>query len=255
MKLNEPQGFEHVGPDMDEFIHAGRFERRDVISRITGKHHDDLGHGRMKQRYEYGDKGGIVVIRGADDGDPGAGFAEGGGKPGPNGTGQSGKLKPIAGYPEDKKLAWRNANDETFIKAANDFNQRNGLKPGDPRYIDPQMMKAWAMVESGGEGDKAQFLSDPFQVNKPLDWVDAKATQAGLTKWQKMTPAESARAGLEWLRYKSEIHDTSGGVARMLGVQQSLERYNGRSDHSPQSGKQTHKVWYAATIMALAKQP
>ena len=64
---------------MDEFIHAGRFERRDVISRITGKHHDDLGHGRMKQRYEYGDKGGIVVIRGADDGDPGAGFAEGGG--------------------------------------------------------------------------------------------------------------------------------------------------------------------------------
>ena len=182
-------------------------------------------------------------------------IGEGGGKPGPNGTGQSGKLKPIAGYPEDKKLAWRNANDETFIKAANDFNQRNGLKPGDPRYIDPQMMKAWAMVESGGEGDKAQFLSDPFQVNKPLDWVDAKATQAGLTKWQKMTPAESARAGLEWLRYKSEIHDTSGGVARMLGVQQSLERYNGRSDHSPQSGKQTHKVWYAATIMALAKQP
>jgi hypothetical protein len=56
------------------------------------------------------------------------------------------KLKPVPGYPDTGADSWRAANDQVFIDAAKKFNSERGLKPGDPKYIDPQFIKAWAMV-------------------------------------------------------------------------------------------------------------
>ena len=75
--------------------------------------------------------------------------------------------------------------------------------------MDPQMLKAWTMVESGGEGDKAAFLSDPFQVNNPGDWVHSK-TNYGLSNSEVMTPESSADAALQWLAVKADRPAKSG---------------------------------------------
>lgn len=146
--------------------------------------------------------------------------------------------------PETGKDAWRKANSAIFAQTAQQFNAANNLEPGDPRYIDPQMMKAWAMVESGGS--KAAFLSDPFQVNNRLDW-DAKSL-IGLTKGQVPTPALSASAAVQWLDMKDHrtfnVTDNSGRhkVKRYLGMREALVNYNG----SP------HKESYASRILHLA---
>ena len=170
------------------------------------------------------------------------------------GKAKSSPIKPIEGYPETGKNSWRSDNDEVFIKAAKDYNTKYNLKPGDPGYRTPEFMKAWAMRESGGEGDFKQFASDPFQVNNPGDWADKKASRAGLVKGQKMTPAESARGALEWLRVKSEIHAAAGNLMRTVSDFQSLKNYNGRNDYSRQSGKVTHSSWYAQSILEMANK-
>jgi hypothetical protein len=75
---------------------------------------------------------------------------------------------------------------------------------GDQGYRTPEFLKAWAMRESGGEGDERAFRTDPFQVNNPGDWAPEKI-RMGLRKGQRMTPAISAFAALESLRQKSQI--------------------------------------------------
>ena len=74
-------------------------------------------------------------------------------------------LRAIPGYSDSGLSTWRGANDRVFIEAANRFNTQRGLKPDDPKHIDPLFVKAWAMVESGGS--KLAFLRDPLQVNNP----------------------------------------------------------------------------------------
>lgn len=51
------------------------------------------------------------------------------------------KLKPIPTYPETGADSWRSANDQVFIEAANKFNRERGLKPGDPKYVDPAIQR------------------------------------------------------------------------------------------------------------------
>jgi hypothetical protein len=160
------------------------------------------------------------------------------------------KLKPIVGYPESGASSWRASNDAAFIEAANKFNHHHGLAPGDPMYIDPAFVKAWAMVESGGS--KSAFLRDPLQVNNPADWADEKLRVMGISRRQIMTPATSADAALRWLYYKSFIRDTNGRPGPWIGFERALQRYNGRNKlHS--SGV-PHKVWYAREVMRLYKQ-
>jgi hypothetical protein len=65
-----------------------------------------------------------------------------------------------------------------FTEAANKFNAENGYTPSDPEYVTPGFLKAWAMVESGG--DQGCFGTDPFQVNNPGDWNSKKKEVAGL---------------------------------------------------------------------------
>lgn len=87
-------------------------------------------------------------------------------------------LRPVPGYPEEGSSSWRASNDRAFLEAAKKFNAQRGLKPGNPKYIDPLLIKAWAMVESGGS--RSEFLSDPLQVNVPGDWSVLKQRMTGL---------------------------------------------------------------------------
>lgn len=59
-------------------------------------------------------------------------------------------IAPIRGYPEEGPRAWRKSSDAIFKRVAEEYNARHGLKPGDVQYMHPKLMKAWAMVESGG---------------------------------------------------------------------------------------------------------
>lgn len=164
------------------------------------------------------------------------------------------RIAPMPGYPESGRTSWRSANDAAFIAAADFYNRKYGLKPGDEEFRTPEFLKAWAMREAGGEGDEAAFRSDPFQVNNPPDWVPEKQWIAGLRKGQRMTPAMSAYAALEWLRYKSYDHDGYGKLVRYRGDQAGLEKYNTVSARTRQSGNLPHKVWYASTILQMAEQ-
>ena len=120
----------------------------------------------------------------------------------------------IEGYPETGSNSWRADNDQTFIDACTNYNEKYGLSDGDDGYITPKMLKAWAMVESGGSPDA--FLTDPLQVNNPGDWDDRKTDIAGLTQNQEMTPEASAEAALEWRRYKGTY--TMKQVLKLNGV-------------------------------------
>lgn len=164
------------------------------------------------------------------------------------------RIPTIPGYPEDKRTTWRSSNDAAFIAAANFYNKKYKLKPGDQGYRTPQFLKAWAMRESGGEGDERIYRTDPFQVNNPGDWPQDNAKQriAGLRKNERMTPAKSAYAALEWLRYKAQRFDERGKVIGYRNDLEALQRYNGNRARTRQSGSSPHYVWYAATIMRMA---
>ncbi|MEP6868610.1 MAG: hypothetical protein ABJA20_08840 [Novosphingobium sp.] len=158
-------------------------------------------------------------------------------------------IPPVKGYPEDGKHAWRQANDAIFKQAADEFNQRNGLKPSNVRYMDPKLMKAWAMVESGGSKD--QFLADPFQVNKARDWDDKKLS-IGLHPGQVMTPDASARAALLWLDIKSRKRTVARDgslVTQYMGQRFAFQNYNGNTKID--KNKKEHRDNYVDIISFL----
>jgi hypothetical protein len=163
------------------------------------------------------------------------------------------RVAAMLGYPETPRTAWRSSNDLAFIAAADFYNKEHGLQPGDKGFKIPEFLKAWAMRESGGEGNEREFRTDPFQVNNPGDWADEKREIAGLRRGQSMTPAVSADAALRWLRYKSEIR-RNGRVVGYSDDEEALRAYNGRRDYSRQSGSVAHKFWYARTIVEMANQ-
>jgi len=115
------------------------------------------------------------------------------------------------------------------------------------------MLKAQAMVESGGEKDKQSFLTDPLQVNNPGDWDPQKETICGLTKNQEMTPEQSAMAALEWRRYKGYIHDEEGREVKWRGNWETNRRYNGNTSPAPDGTNRQHRDWYADRIEELSK--
>jgi hypothetical protein len=152
-------------------------------------------------------------------------------------------LRPIAGYSETGTAAWRASNDRVFTEAADKFNRQRGLKPDNPKYIDPLLLKAWAMVESGGS--EAAFMRDPLQVNNPGDWANEKTTIAGLAKGQTMAPELSAQAALKWLEYKGSLRGT------WAGYRTALENYNGNKKKYPHTEGLPHRKWYARQIIRL----
>ncbi len=148
----------------------------------------------------------------------------------------------VRGYPETERSTWRKANDDVFAEAARRFNRRNGYSPSDPQYVSPGFIKAWAMVESGG--DSKAFATDPLQVNNPLDWAKEKRDVTKLTgPHQIMSPETRTDAALKWLQYKS-TWPWGNAAAPYLGRRKALEFYNGSSN----------KKNYAERVLSLAKR-
>ncbi|MEE0998647.1 MAG: RHS repeat-associated core domain-containing protein [Treponemataceae bacterium] len=167
-----------------------------------------------------------------------------------------GKIGEIKGYPETGNTEWRSYNDQIFIDACNSYNEKYNLTEEDDGYITPKQLKAWAMVESGGAGDKEAFLTDPLQVNNPGDWDERKKDICGLEKKQEMTPAISAAAALEWFRYKGFIHDSSGKETIWRGNLEVFQRYNRNTNPPPKNAKTTkttHRDYYADKVIELGK--
>lgn len=108
------------------------------------------------------------------------------------------------------------------------------------------------MVESGGEGNKKEFLSDPLQVNNKGDW-DPKKKDVGLNKGQEMDPYTSAHAAILWWRRKSEIRDETGTVVRYRDERATFEKYNAnRKLDKELDGKVVpHYQWYANEVLRL----
>jgi hypothetical protein len=108
-------------------------------------------------------------------------------------------LKQFPGY----DAGWHQSQDALIRKVTDDFNREKGLKPGDPHYLDPNLVKAWALQESGGHEDVFTG-GDMMQVNVTGDWVPEKSW-FGLKKGEKMDPEKSLRTALEWAWYKGEL--------------------------------------------------
>ena len=164
-------------------------------------------------------------------------------------AGRTPRVRPIVGFPETGKDTWRKAHDAIFERAADQFNAENGLKPGDARYMDPQLMKAWAMVESGGS--KAEFLSDPFQVNKRGDWNKAKK-ELGLSEGKAPGATLGSYAALRWLDMKG--HRTTflkngTKVVVYRGLPAAFMRYNANA-RTDQNGR-PHYENYVEAIKKL----
>ena len=105
-------------------------------------------------------------------------------------------------------------------------------------------------MESGGS--KEAFLTDPFQVNKPGDWVPEKV-RFGLREKQAPGPALGARAALAWLDMKAHkviLNQDGTKTVHYRGMKGALVRYNA----NPKLDKNgvAHKYNYASKIMQLS---
>jgi hypothetical protein len=159
---------------------------------------------------------------------------------------------PISGYPESGKNSWRSQNDKIFNDAVQEFNSKYGYEPGNPAAANAKRLKAQAMVESGSSMHKEVFLSEPLQVNYNGDWVDKKKEICNLEKGEKMTPAKSASAALEWLDYKGWKYDSTGNKSEYMGVEKALRNYTGNVNEYDTHPGQQHRDWYSNKVLELS---
>ncbi len=110
------------------------------------------------------------------------------------------RLNSYAGY--DKP--GHQSNDEMIMRVVAAFNAEKGWDETHPHYLDPNLVKAWALQESGGHMDVFTG-GDMMQVNNPGDWTPEKQQYVGLAKRQKLDPEQSLTAALHWAYYKGEI--------------------------------------------------
>jgi hypothetical protein len=123
----------------------------------------------------------------------------------------------LARYPH----AW----DSIVERVVAERNRRNGVKPGDPTYLDPDLVKAMIMVESAF--NRHAYDTDPMQVNKPgRDWVEDKAA-LGLKQGVPPGHDLGIQAGVAWLDYKSYHYDDRGRKTSFRGWPNSVTAYNG----------------------------
>lgn len=133
-----------------------------------------------------------------------------------------GGLKSVPGFEQ------RNGNDAVIQEAVDQFNAEHGWKPGDKHYLDPMLVKAWALTESGGNKE-IYDSGDMMQVNNPGDWTDDKVKNAGITKGQHLTPQQSLEAALKYAYWKGSIHDAQG-KGTFKSWEYAITRYNGGGD-------------------------
>ena len=169
-------------------------------------------------------------------------------------------IDPIPGYDETGGYAWRKANDQIFLDAVNRYNTVNGYRSGDDGYWTADMLKAQAMVESGG--NRYVFATDPLQVNTSHNWDPKnKPPITGLTSpHQAMTPEISADAALKWLQFKARPRDHSGQPTAYIGDLGALWRYSGDSKPRYKYTKNPNDIgiaeqdWYAMQVLRLAEE-
>lgn len=150
-------------------------------------------------------------------------------------------LSEFAGYGAD----WHQSQDALIQRVVADFNEEKGWDTDHAHYLDANLVKAWALQESGGH--KNVFTSgDMMQVNVTGDYVPEKK-HFGLEKREKVDPEKSLRTALDWAYYKGEVtkgmkggtpdegwHPTQRGTksqpgyqSKFVGWKKALTNYNG----------------------------
>lgn len=122
-----------------------------------------------------------------------------------------------------------NSDPAAFIGATED-------QVADMPPLDPALVKAWLIQESGGndERSRAAWAVDPGQVNVPGDWSDDKSS-LGLTEPTARNEGDletNIRAAIGWLARKGFGRSGQPPENRPTGTfdgwATALERYNGR---------------------------
>lgn len=153
------------------------------------------------------------------------------------------KLERAPVQPEDARLPvfagydqpWHQAHDALIVRVVEEFNASHGWGPDHESRLDPALVKAWALQESGGH--EAIFTSgDMMQMNNAGDWAPEKEW-FGVRRGQRLTPEESLRAALQWAYYKGEETRPMRGDAPSEGWYPTvrggevLEGYESRFTH------------------------
>jgi hypothetical protein len=126
--------------------------------------------------------------------------------------------------PAEQLARYPHALDSYVEQVVAKHNESSGAKPGDPTYLDPNLVKAILMVESAH--DRHAYAADPMQVNKPGDWDRRKAT-LGLQDGVAPNARLSIQAGVAWLDYKAYAYDGKGGK-QFVGWPTAVQKYNKR---------------------------
>lgn len=111
---------------------------------------------------------------------------------------ESTTLPVFAGYEAD----WHQMHDAMIVRVVDEFNQRMGWYPGHEDRLDPSVVKAWALQESGGHRE-IFTRGDMMQMNNAGDWAPEKEW-FGVQRGERLSPEESLRAALQWAYYKGE---------------------------------------------------
>jgi hypothetical protein len=155
-------------------------------------------------------------------------------------------LPEFAGYDSP----WHQANDALIIEVVQAFNAEKGWGPEHENYLDPALVKAWALQESGGHQD-VFAQGDMMQMNVRGDWAPEKQNFGLTGKNEKIDPRKSLEVALRWAYYKGEItraktgetngegwHDTQRGTKSVPGYESqftnwdnALDDYNGGGVH------------------------
>jgi hypothetical protein len=107
-----------------------------------------------------------------------------------------------------------------------EYDQAHRLKPGNPEYLDPDLIKAMIRQEAGHDYDS--LLRDPMQVNNLGDWAKEKS-RLGLSKGAAPGADAGIKAGIAWLRTKAYPRDDNG-MTHFIGWQSGVRAYKGRND-------------------------
>jgi hypothetical protein len=99
--------------------------------------------------------------------------------------------------------AHHDGHDAMIQRVVSAFNKSKGWDPSHQHYLDANLVKAWALQESGGHADIFSG-GDMMQMNNPGDWVSDKQKYLGMQKTDKLSPEESLTHALNWAYYKGE---------------------------------------------------
>ena len=106
--------------------------------------------------------------------------------------------------------------DVVFYDLAQDHNLRHDALPGDPDWLDPDLLKAWAIQESGAVSSsswRTWETGDIMQVNNPGDWSEDKRVKMGLRRNQDLSPGMSIMYAIRWAYHKGCVYRQGASVS------------------------------------------